>query len=126
MNMNIIKSVGIGQTLVRPDALLLPFRAGRQWIGFQEIIRFEGEGNYTVLFFVDGSRLLLATTLKRLTARIPADQFVRLHRKHLVNRAFITAIRADDFTADLSNGDAVSIARRRVSALKRQVRAIVN
>jgi DNA-binding LytR/AlgR family response regulator len=124
--MNIAPLVSIQHTLARPDALRLPFRAGRQWIDFQEIIRLEGEGNYTVCFFADGSRLLVALTLKRLLARIPAGLFVRLHRKHVVNRAFITGVRAAAHLVDLSNGDAVSISRRRVGTLKREARSKEN
>jgi two-component system, LytTR family, response regulator len=122
--MNTVSTGHTKQPLARPDALLLPFLAGRRWVNVEQIVRLESEGNYTVFFFADGSRLLMAATLKRLMARIPADQFVRLHRKHLVNRTFITAIRPDDFAVDLSNGDAVSIARRRVSTMKRETKVL--
>jgi two-component system, LytTR family, response regulator len=76
------------QILAMPEALLLPFRAGRWWVDFGQIVWLEGIGNYTSCVFADGSQLVVALTLKRLFDRMPASQFVRLHRKHLINRAF--------------------------------------
>lgn len=102
--------------LATPDALLLPFQNGRRWVKFGQIVRLEGVGNYTNCIFTDGSQPLAALTLKRLHNRIPADAFVRLHRKHLINQQFIRQIHATNCTVDLSNGDCIAIARRRMSA----------
>jgi two-component system, LytTR family, response regulator len=101
---------------------LLPFQTGRRWINLQQIVRPEGIGNYTICMFADGSQLMVALTIKRLLNRIPSGQFVRLHRKHLVNRAFITGVRPTAYVVDLSNGDKIAIARRRVGALMEEVR----
>jgi two-component system, LytTR family, response regulator len=108
-----------------PEALLLPFQSGRRWVGLQQIIRLEGNGNYTTLFFTDGSHLMVALTLKRLLKRIPDGTFVRPHRKHLINRAFIVGVHASTFTIDLSNGDSVCIARRRASAFRQDIQPAV-
>jgi two-component system, LytTR family, response regulator len=112
------------QVLATPDALLLPFLHGRQWVKFGQIVRLEGVGNYTNCVFADGSHLLVALTLKRLHNRIPADAFVRPHRKHLINRLFITQIHASNYTVDLSNGDCIAIARRRASAFMQGQKAV--
>ncbi len=124
--MNIAPRTSIGQPIAKPDGLLLPFNKCRRWVNFQQIVRLESEGNYTQFFFADGSRLVVALTLKRLIARLPTGQFVRLHRKHIINRAFITGVRQSVHVVILASGDEISIARRRVSSLKREVRFTKN
>lgn len=120
--MTIATTASIGQPLLQPDALLLPFHTGRRWVSLQQIVRLEGEGNYTQFFFADGSRLVVALTLKRLLARLPTGQFVRLHRKHVVNWAFIAGIRQRNHVVVLFTGDEISIARRRLPSLMKEVR----
>jgi two-component system, LytTR family, response regulator len=120
--MNTISTSAIAALLpARPDGLVLPFPTGRRWVSLQQIIRLEGDGNYTTFFFADGSRLMVALTIKRLLARVPADKFIRIHRKHLINRAFVAGIQEGSFSIDLSNGDSISIARRRVTALRQEI-----
>jgi DNA-binding LytR/AlgR family response regulator len=121
--MNPAKTSITGQILATSEALLLPFRAGRRWVDFGQIVRLEGIGNYTTCFFADGSQLMVALTIKCLFDRMPASQFVRLHRKHLINRAFFEAIQPHNFMVLLSNGDAISIARRRAGTVMREFRA---
>ncbi len=108
-----------------PEALLLPFQSGRRWVNIQHIIRLEGDGNYTTLFFTDGSHLMVALTLKRLLKRVPAGVFLRPHRKHLVNRSFIVGVHTNTFTIDLSNGDHVVIARRRATAFQQEMKMAI-
>ncbi len=108
-----------------PEALLLPFQSGRRWVGIQQIVRLEGDGNYTTLFFTDGSHLMVALTLKRLLKRVPAGTFVRPHRKHLVNRSFIVGVHASTSSLDLSNGDSVVIARRRALAFQKEMKTAI-
>ncbi len=99
------------------SGLLLPFDKERRWIALTQIVRLEGEGNYTTCIFADGSQLVVALTLKRLANRLPDGQFLRSHRKHLINRAFIEAVQRHTATIQLANGDCVSIARRRANGL---------
>jgi DNA-binding LytR/AlgR family response regulator len=108
-----------------PDALLLPFQTGRRWVNIQQIVRLEGIGNYTICVFADGSQLMVALTIKCLLTRIPTGQFVRVHRKHLVNWVFITGVWPTTYMVTLSNGDEICIARRRMGALMQETRLLV-
>jgi DNA-binding LytR/AlgR family response regulator len=101
-----------------PTALLLPFQYGRRWVGFQHIVRLEGIGNYTSCVFSDGSALLVALSLRHLQDRLPADGFVRAHRKHLLNRDYIARVSPAKFAIWLTNGDCIEIARRRVAEFR--------
>ncbi len=99
--------------------LLLPFNDGRRWISLSQIIRLEGVGNYTNVYFLDGSSLLVALSLKVLASRLPADLFMRPHRKHLLNRHCIKAVSAAQLLVVLTTGEQVPLARRRVGVFRR-------
>lgn len=106
------------------EALLLPFRGSRRWVAFSQIVRLEGIGNYTTCVFADGTRLLVALTIKRLNDRIPPGAFLRLHRKHLVNRGYVAASQPDEYWLRLTNGDMVAIARRRAGLVSRETKPV--
>ena len=105
-------------------ALLLPFRGSRRWVALSEIVRLEGIGNYTTCVFADGSRLLVALTIKRLNDRMPPGAFLRLHRKHLVNRGYVATNQPDEYWLRLTNGDTVAIARRRAGLVSRETKPV--
>jgi two-component system, LytTR family, response regulator len=106
------------------EALLLPFRGSRRWVAFSQIVRLEGIGNYTTCVFADGSRLLVALTLKRLHDRMPPGAFLRLHRKHLVNRGYVATNQPDEYWLRLTNGDRVAVARRRAETVLRETQPV--
>ena len=109
--------------ILSPTALWLPFQRGRRWVNLTEIVRLEGVGNYTTCVFADGSALLVALTLRCLQDRIPAGLFVRPHKKHLVNRAHVASVQTRTFAVQLTNGERVEIARRRVGEFAREMRS---
>jgi two-component system, LytTR family, response regulator len=108
--------------IISPTALWLPFQSGRRWVNLHQIVRLEGVGNYTTCIFADGTELLVALTLRCLQDRIPPGAFVRPHKKHLLNRTYVTSVHPAQFAVCLSNGDSVEIARRRVGSFRREMR----
>ena len=69
---------------VRPTSDRVFVRDGeRCWIvALGDIALFEGEGNYTRLYF-DGNRPLIRSSLASLEARLDQDVFFRANRRHL-------------------------------------------
>ncbi len=57
-----------------------------------EVLYCEGNVNYTHIHLISGKPKMLARTLLSVESRIASDSFVRISRKHLVNRKFITEI----------------------------------
>ncbi len=109
-----------GAAPTTPEAgVSLPFPHGRQWVAVSQIIRFEGEGNYTHCHFREGPPLLVALSLKVFAKRMPAGAFVRVHRKHLLNLACVASISYRTPLITLTNGEQIPVARRRVSELRR-------
>ncbi len=87
--------------IVEPDLLAWPplrvylTGTGAQWIPIADLMYLEGEASYTWLQWENGHRLLVPYTLKSFEAKLPSTWFIRLHRRHLVNRRFINRVDND-------------------------------
>ena len=67
--------------------LLIAGYHGRQLVDADQIIRLQGERNYTWLYLANGEKHLLAVTLKRIEVQLP--QFLRINKGHLINPVYI-------------------------------------
>ncbi|MBK7855502.1 MAG: LytTR family transcriptional regulator [Bacteroidetes bacterium] len=54
-----------------------------------EIIRLEGDRNYTNFYFTNNRKLLSSKTLKEYEEILSDKGFIRCHKSHLVNRRFV-------------------------------------
>jgi two-component system LytT family response regulator len=92
----------------------LPTNDRIEFVEVKNIIRCQGESNYTHLFFANRKPLLVAKTLVEFEELLQEHGFIRVHKTHLVNLNHVTAyIRNDGERIGLSNGDEVGISRRR-------------
>jgi DNA-binding LytR/AlgR family response regulator len=80
-----------------------------------EVLYCEGNVNYTHIHLSSGKQKMLARTLLTVETRIASDSFVRISRKHLVNKRFITEIGIDYVV--LTNKMTLPISRRRRGVL---------
>ena len=118
----------IAQAFDMPD-LTLPFWGYRKKMPMHQIVRLEGEGNYTVFYFSDGSQLMVSLTLKKLEARLSSKVFVRLHKKNIINLLYLEGIYPDNvesgrpqLSAGLFNGDRVGVSRRKATRFIKHVK----
>lgn len=77
-----------------------------------EIIRLEGESNYTRLYFTDKKPLLISRTLKEYEELLSEHGFIRVHKSHLVNKKHVVNYTTDGQLV-LSDQSKVEISRRR-------------
>ncbi len=77
-----------------------------------QIIRCEGESNYTRFFLQDQRPLMVAHTLKEYESILVDYGFIRIHKSHLVNMRYVTRVDREGFLW-LQNGDSVPVSRRR-------------
>ena len=106
-----------------PD-LTLPFVGSRKKMPMHRIVRLEGEGNYTVFHFADGSQLMVSMTLKKMENRLSPRVFVRPHKKNIINLMYLADIQPDrqQMSVGLLNGNWVEVSRRKVSLFIKQVK----
>ncbi|QJW87991.1 LytTR family transcriptional regulator [Spirosoma taeanense] len=118
----------IAQQFDMPD-LTLPFWGYRKKMPMHNIVRLEGEGNYTVFHFADGSRLMVSLTLKKMESRLSPKVFVRLHKKNIINLLYLEGVHPENsfpgrpqLSVSLVNGDRVEVSRRKASRFIKQVK----
>jgi len=76
----------------------------------------ESEINYTWLVWADGERLLVPRSLSYFLPLLPATDFMRLHRRYIVNRRYVAGtgreLSGERFVS-LTTGEQLPISRRR-------------
>ena len=93
-------------------SILIPTCKGTRTVSEEDIIRIEASSNYCKIFFCNDRPLVVAKVLHWFQDMLTEDTFCRIHRTHLINRAYVTEI-TESSMLKLSNGDLVQISRRR-------------
>lgn len=94
-----------------------------EFVEVNHIIRCQGESNYTHIYFDNRKSLLVAKTLVEFEELLKEHRFIRVHKTHLVNLNHVTAyIRNDGGQLVLSNGDKVTVSRRRKEFVLEQLK----
>ena len=78
----------------------------------EEIIRLEGESNYTKFFFVNKTTLLTSHTMREYEEILENHGFIRTHKSHIVNKLYVINYTAEGLLT-MSDGSRVEISRRR-------------
>ncbi|MBK6777938.1 MAG: response regulator transcription factor [Flavobacteriales bacterium] len=104
-----------------PRTLVIPMRDGDRHLHVPDIIRCEAERNYTIFHLKKGERVMSSRTLNSYEEFLSNNDFLRVHRSHIVNVAHIRSVSMMDEIV-LSDDSSVEISRRRkteiLSALK--------
>lgn len=95
-----------------PRTLVIPMRDGDRHLPVADIIRCEAESNYTLFHLKRGERVMSSRTLNSYEEFLSENDFLRVHRSHIVNRAHVTSVSTLDEVL-LSDGSKVEISRRR-------------
>lgn len=94
-----------------------------EFVEVDQIIRCQGEGNYTHIYFEGNKHLLVSKTLVEFEDLLHEYSFLRVHKTHLVNLKHVTAyLKNDGGMLQLTNGDLISISRRRKEAVLQQIK----
>jgi len=78
-----------------------------------KIIRCEGEGNYTHIWFEARKHTLVSKTLVEFEDLLQEFGFVRVHKAHLVNLKYVRAYIKSENMLKLSNNEYIPVSRRR-------------
>jgi two-component system LytT family response regulator len=94
-----------------------------EFIEVQKIIRCQGEGNYSHIWFEGNKHLLVAKTLVEFEDLLQEYSFFRVHKTHLVNLKHVVAYeKTDGGILQLSNGDKIPISRRRKEDVQKMLK----
>jgi two-component system LytT family response regulator len=96
---------------------------GVHFVRLSDIVRLEAEDNYTHFLLNTGTRITSSRTIKAYEDTLTQLNFVRVHKKHIVNMNFMkTYIKGEGGYLILENGDSVEVSRRKKSNLMESVR----
>lgn len=112
---NLIRN--LQQPNVQHFKLALSDNDGIHFTHADTIIRCEAENNYTRFHFTDRRPLLVSKTLKEFEEILEDYGFMRIHKSHLINKAYIRQV-AKDSVIVMSNGDEIPVSRRKKESLK--------
>ena len=102
------------KTITGSSIILVPDNFGMAVVDTASIIRIQAISNYSKLFFTNGRKLVVAKVLKRFEEELAANDFIRPHRTHLVNKRFILRyIDGDGGKVELQNGELINVSKRR-------------
>jgi two-component system, LytTR family, response regulator len=93
-------------------SLAIPTTAGAIFYSVAQIIRLEGEGNYTRFYIADNKKHVSAKTLKEYEEILVHHQFIRIHKSHMVNIKFIQSY-LNEGAVVLTDGTELPISRHR-------------
>jgi two-component system, LytTR family, response regulator len=81
------------------------------------IIRVEALKNYCKIYFKNNQNtLVISITLMRVQERLPSEMFVRVHRKHLINKLHIKHLKKEPARViEMNNGEYIPISRRKLA-----------
>ena len=76
--------------------VILPTLEGFEVVLMKDIVRLKGNGNFTDIFLVDGTKKMVCRFLKHFSEILPFP-FMRVHKSHIINVNFVKAYNKGGF-----------------------------
>jgi two-component system LytT family response regulator len=87
---------------------------GIHFVRVRDIVRLEAEDNYTHFIMADESKITASKTIKAYEETLMRLNFVRVHKKHIVNMNYMkTYIKGDGGYLILETGETLEVSRRK-------------
>jgi two-component system, LytTR family, response regulator len=86
----------------------------------KNIIRLEGESNYTRFYFSDHKPMLVSKTMKEYQDILNEHDFIRVHKSHLVNKKFAKQLDKEGLLW-LTDGSHIVVSRRKKEEVLREL-----
>ncbi|AKD58562.1 response regulator receiver protein [Spirosoma radiotolerans] len=98
-------------------------RIGWQSRSIHDLIMIKGVRGYSWLYWNDGSKQMMAYTIKHYENQLPIDDFIRVHQNCVINRNFVqkTQLTHRGPMLRLATGTEIIISRRRWSMVKKEL-----
>ena len=117
---NLLKNIDLEQLVVKKISISTSDKI--HLIEVDDIIRCESDNYYTIIYFKDGTSLLVSKTLKEMEQKLEEYDFVRTHKSHLVNMRCIMNFIKDEMMVLLTDGVKVPVSKRK----KEKILEVIN
>lgn len=78
-----------------------------------EILYCEGDGNYTSIYLIDGEKLFITQTLKKLSEKLNDIEFFRVHNSFIINLSKVKEYLKTDSYIIMEDGKHIPVSRNR-------------
>jgi len=94
--------------------ILVSHSEGSSLIACADIVRLEGNNNYTIIHFCNKKPLTVAKTLKEFESSVPEEIFFRIHKSEIINLNYVTDYtHHDGGYVTMKTSERIEISRRR-------------
>ena len=84
--LSLVKTVNFTYTTIMPTKFYaLSSHKGYQLVHINDIIYCKANGNYSIIYLIDGSHTIVSKQLCKVEKALPQEAFVRIHHSILVN-----------------------------------------
>jgi len=109
LNRNRIIMENVRESNPSLQQIILPTLDGFDVVKMNEIVRLKGNGNFTDVFLVNGSKKMVCRFLKHFSEILPAP-FVRVHKSHIINLHYVQSYhKGSGGYIDMSDGSTVEV-----------------
>ena len=91
----------------------LPTNSGSEFVTLNDIVRCEGDNNYTTFYLVSKHKIIVSKTLGEYEHMFDKYYFFRVHQSHLINLRHVKSYSRSGNMVTLSDGSNVEISRRK-------------
>ena len=112
------------ETVHEADRLVLPALHGFDVFEFDDLIRLEADGCYTLVIIKDGKNKIVSHPLKDFEDTLPRERFFRVHKSHLINLKYIKEY--SNYSGNyvtMTDGSKVEISRRKAPEFVQKIKA---
>jgi len=95
---------------------------GMHFVNVRDIVRCQGNDNYTTFYLKDKSKVVVAKTLSEYQGLLERAHFYRVHKSHLINLNFMTIFSGTEIT--MEDGLKIPVSRRRKKAFTDKIKAL--
>ena len=101
--------------------LVIPSIEGFEVVEIEQLVRCEGERNYTNFILANGSKVLTSKTLKEYEELLVKHGFFRIHKSHLINLLHVKRyVKGDGGSVEMSDGASLQISRDKKEAFSKR------
>jgi DNA-binding LytR/AlgR family response regulator len=125
-NKKLIEALNLSRqkdSTAQPDTLNIATLKGTIIIQQADISRVEASGNYTVFYVHNQNQVMASHTLADFEDKLSTDTFLRVHKSHIVNLAFVAKYtKGDGGILTLQDGSEVPVSRSRKDELLKKLK----
>ncbi len=111
-------SSAIKHSFQQTEKILLHSSKDAHWVQLSNVIRINGENNYSTFYLNDGSKIMVSKTLKEFEEKLEVQHFFRVNKSQIINLNYLTKLlKPDVLMVQMTDGTQIEVSVRRKAEL---------